>query len=69
MIMPAAVTRQSEIWQAVAEVEQTLKPDVVFIHYDIRPACGGLQPTLCGGWTSRSISSHSDRYHIANSVE
>lgn len=40
-ITPAAVTRQSEIQQAVAQVEQTLKPDVVFIHYDIRPDWDG----------------------------
>jgi len=40
-IMPAAVTRQSEIQQGLAEVQQGLKPDVVFIHYDIRPDWDG----------------------------
>jgi hypothetical protein len=40
-ILPAALTRQPEIQQAVAEVEQGLKPDVVFIHFDVRPDWDG----------------------------
>jgi hypothetical protein len=34
-MMPAAVSKQAEIAEAVAEVERRLAPDVVYIRYEI----------------------------------